>query len=136
MLSDAGRDSKKLPITKKPSLPRQKYTLSTYINLGIPHHVAKTASLYLLWKPRYAYPEDFSICRIYALLYTKMVNISKTVSPRAKVYIVDVYKVGYSASFGENPMHLSGHRDEIQNCFAKIHRFLKKNRNLDPQNLF
>ena len=65
---------------------------STYIKLGIPHHVAKTARLYLLWKPRYAYPENFSIYRLYGLLYRKMVNISKTVSPKAKVCISDVYK--------------------------------------------
>jgi len=48
----------------------------------------------------------------------------------------DVYKLGYSASFGENPMHLSGHKDEIQYFFAKIHRFFMKKQNLDPQNLF
>ena len=65
-----------------------------------------------------------------------MANISKTVSPRAKVCIGDVYKLGYSASFGENPMHLSGHKDEIQHFFAKIHRFFTKKQNLDPQNLF
>jgi len=47
---------------------------------------------------------------------------SKTVTPTAKVYIIDRYKSGYSASYSEDPMSLSSDIAEI--CVPYIFKIL------------